>query len=231
MELNDRQESIISYLKENKRASVKKLSANFYVSEMTIRRDLKELEKQGYIQRYSGGAVYNSNEAGALPISARMLMSASVKRRLAEKAKKYIKNGLTVFLDSSSTCSYLIPLLAEYKNITVITNSILTLHRAAEYHIPCILAGGDYYEYDMCTVGSVTESFLSKINPDLAFFSVLGLSDDGIITDCDLKQTAIRIIVMKNCRNNIFLFDSTRISKKYPYTICNCNEVTDVLII
>ena len=62
MILNERQEQIIETLKKEKRISVKKLSEMFFVCEMTIRRDLKELEESGYIKRYSGGAMINSEE-------------------------------------------------------------------------------------------------------------------------------------------------------------------------
>lgn len=41
MILNDRQAEILDFLKENGRASVRRLAGTFYVSEMTIRRDLK----------------------------------------------------------------------------------------------------------------------------------------------------------------------------------------------
>lgn len=62
--MNDRQSRLIGYLKEQKRASVKKPAARFYVSEMTVRRDLKELELQGYLKRYNGGTVTSIFEYG-----------------------------------------------------------------------------------------------------------------------------------------------------------------------
>ena len=84
-------------------APVKKLAVHFYVSEMTVRRDLKELELLGHLKRYNGGAVYCA-ESNMLPIESRKLMHAGEKRRHSEAARKYMHDSMTVFIDSSSTC-------------------------------------------------------------------------------------------------------------------------------
>lgn len=230
MVLNERQEKMIEYLKSEKHASVRKLSSYFFVSEMTVRRDLKELNEAGYIKRYRGGAVYSVDDS-FLPVEARKLFRTNEKDRLSKEAKKYLSDSKVIFIDSSSTCMYIIPLLSEYKEITVITNSVQNLLEASKYHIRCIFAGGDYYEHDMCTVGSRTEEFLRSINADIAFFSALGISDDGIISDSDFNQTAVRKTVMKNCKKNIFLFDSTKQHKKYAFTLCRSEEAGGIIIL
>lgn len=228
--LNARQYDIIEFLKENKRASVKKLSCHFYVSEMTVRRDLKELEKQGYLKRYNGGAIYNVGEE-SLPIESRMLIHKKEKDVISRESKKYLHDGMSVFIDSSSTCTYIISSVAEYKDIKIVTNSVQNLLAASKYHIPCILAGGNYYEHDMCTVGGITEDFLSGINVDISFFSVMGISDDGVISDNDENQTAVRKVVMKNSKKNIFMFDKEKLHKKYLYTLCKTDDAYKIIIL
>ena len=230
MILNERQLKIIELLKKEKRMSVSKLSQQFFVSEMTVRRDLRLLEEECYLSRYQGGALIKDGET-SMPIKYRRLLHAKQKAKLAEKAKKYIRNSMNVFLDSSSTCAYLIPLLAEYDDIHIVTNSVPAVIAAAERGIRCTLAGGDYYKHDMCTVGSIAESFLHGINVDIDFFSSLGLSDDGIITDSDEQQNSARKIVMQNCNVNIFMFDDHKLHKKYLYTLCGTDEITDLIIL
>lgn len=230
MIINERQEKMLEFLKREKRASVKKLSARFFVSDMTVRRDLKELNEAGYIKRYRGGAVYSADDH-SLNIEARKLLRSGEKDSLSKEAKKYLSDSMTVFIDSSSTCTYIIPLLSEYNEITMITNSVQNLLEASKYHIKCIFAGGDYYERDMCTVGSYPEEFLRGINSDIAFFSALGISDDGIISDSDEKQTAVRKTVIQNCKKNIFLFDSTKLHKKYAFTLCRREDAGGIIIL
>ena len=62
MVLNDRQAEMAEFIKKNSRVSVKKLAEKFYVSEMTVRRDLKEMEKLGYVRRYNGGALARNDD-------------------------------------------------------------------------------------------------------------------------------------------------------------------------
>lgn len=228
--MNNRQADIVAYLKEHQRCSVRKLAAHFYVSEMTVRRDLKKLEEQGCIQRYNGGAVY-LGEYESLPIDSRRLLHAIEKRTISEKARKYLGDSMTVFIDSSSTSLYIVPLLVDYQGITIVTNSVQCLIAASKYHLRCIMAGGMYYEHDMCTVGGMTDEFLRGINVDIGFFSARGLADDGTISDSDEYQTAARKAVMPNCEKRVFLFDSTKQHKKYLYTLCSVDEADDVILV
>ena len=72
MVLNDRQAEMAEFIKKNSRVSVKKLAEKFYVSEMTVRRDLKEMEKLGYVRRYNGGALARNDDL--LPVEDRKLL-------------------------------------------------------------------------------------------------------------------------------------------------------------
>lgn len=229
MVLTQRQSELLELLSKKKRMSVKAIAKHFYVSEMTVRRDLAEMEKCGYLQRYNGGAVYVDDDI--TPISERKLLHSKEKSRLTKHAKKYLANAMSVFIDSSSTCLYIIPLLADYKQIQLITNSVQGLLLASKYHIPCIFAGGEYFERDMCSVGSLTEEFLRSINVDIAFFSSSALSDDGIISDIDLRQTSVRKIVMQNAQKSIFLFTEEKLHRKEVYTLCRSEDADDIIII
>ena len=136
-----------------------------------------------------------------------------------------------MFIDSSSTCMYIIPILAEYKGIKLVTNSVQNLLAAAEYHIPCIITGGSYYEHDMCCIGGMAEEFVRNINVDVAFFSLLGITDDGIISDNNEAQLAVRKAAMQNSKKNVFFFDESKKGKRYIYTVCRAEEADGVFIL
>lgn len=226
--ISERQKEILEILYQKGRVSVAELSKTLYVTEMTVRRDLTEMEKGGFLRRYRGGAVLKIN-LGEMPITERLLLDKDEKEELAKKALPYLRDGMSVFLDSSSTCQYLIPHLAQQKNVTVLTNSVAVLLSASKLHLPCILIGGEYYEQDMCMVGSLAEQYVRDLNVDVAFFTTAAISEDGIISDFDLRQTMIRKIVMQNAKQNIFLFESEKRGKKLLYTLCHENDVTAVL--
>ena len=226
--MNERQKEILGVLYQNGRVSVSELSKTLFVSEMTVRRDLIEMEKSGFLRRYHGGAVLKIN-IGEMPIGERLLLDRQEKEEIAEKCTCYLRDGITVFLDSSSTCQYIIPYLSQYKNITVVTNSISALLTLGKLHIFTILIGGEYYEQDMCTVGSLAERCVKELNVDVAFYTTAAISHDGVISDFDLKQTMIRKYVMKNANKNVFLFEREKFGKKHLYTLCTTEDVTAIL--
>jgi DeoR family glycerol-3-phosphate regulon repressor len=110
-----------------------------------------------------------------------------------------------------------------------VSNSISALLTLAKLHIPCILVGGEYYEQDMCTVGSLAENYVRDLNVDVAFFTTAAISHDGVISDFDLKQTMIRKHVMKNATENVFLFEKEKFGKKLLYTLCQAEDATAIL--
>lgn len=228
VKMNERQEEILNLLKNKRRVSVAELSKELFVCEMTIRRDLREMEQNKLLKRYHGGAMCLDQE-NKFPISVRMFFGEEEKKELCRRAEKYLHDDMYIYIDTSSTCMHMIPLVKNYKNIKVITNSVKTLLYAAEHHIPCILTGGDYYETDMCVTGTACERFIQDINVDVAFLSPLAYSDDGLMTDWDEEQTHIRRIIMANAKQTVFLFASSKLHKKYVYTLCSKNDATEVI--
>jgi len=229
MEAKNRQREILEILHSAGRASVSELSHRLFVSEMTVRRDLAEMERCGFLFRYRGGAVprYSSGE---LPISERLLLDKEEKEALAARCAEYIADGMTVFIDSSSTCQFIIPHVAERKDTKILTNSVKALLTASELHIPCLLIGGEYYEQDMCLVGSIAEEGASGYNVDVAFFTTAAYSEeDGVISDFDLGQTALRRVIMKNAKKSIFLFEKKKCHKKLLHTLCRAEEAYAII--
>ena len=108
MQYKGRKKDILDILYASGRISVSKLAETLFVSEMTIRRDLSEMEKDAVIKRYRGGAVL-SPVSSKMPITQRFLVDENEKIFLSKKAIGFLSDDLTVFIDSSSTCQYIIP--------------------------------------------------------------------------------------------------------------------------
>ena len=228
MELNQRQQQILNILYENGKISVVDLAKKLYVAEMTVRRDLSAMEKGGFLKRYHGGAILMSSQ-GEMPISHRLMFDEKEKKALSEKCLPFLRDNITVFIDSSSTCQYIIPHIATFKNMKIITNSVKALLTASSLHIPAILIGGDYYEPDMCLVGSIAEQSAREFNVDVAFFTTAAYSQDGVISDFDEKQLYIRKIILKNSAKTIYLCEKNKIGKKMLFTLCKKDDLTAII--
>ena len=79
MGLNERQRQILEWTEKKQRISVSLLAKKLYVSEMTVRRDLDKMEQEGFLRRYHGGAVANSEHMQD-PIDLRMHVNEKEKR-------------------------------------------------------------------------------------------------------------------------------------------------------
>lgn len=226
MELNERQQQILELLQQKERMTTAALARQLYVCEMTIRRDLKEMEHGKLLTRYHGGAMLLEEQ---YPLPLRRLVETDNKKQLAKKAATYLKDNALIFLDASSTCSYLIPYMAEFKNIRVITNAVDILPELHRRQIPCLVTGGDFRGTEMCLSGPETEDFLRRYNPDIAFLSSMGISEDGVITDIDEPQTRMRRVVIQNSTHAILILDSSKHNRRFPYTLCRREDVTEVI--
>ncbi|MBR6602931.1 MAG: DeoR/GlpR transcriptional regulator, partial [Clostridia bacterium] len=113
MHYTERQKQIIKMLKDGS-LSVSTIADRLYVSQMTIRRDIEALKKNGTITQYRGGVALNS-ETLVMPIDLRENSEKNDKVLLAKKAVEFVKNGMLIFIDSSSTCFNIVPLLQGFK--------------------------------------------------------------------------------------------------------------------
>jgi DeoR family fructose operon transcriptional repressor len=229
MKETPRKKEILDLLYQQGRGSVKELAKKLFVSEMTVRRDLAEMENGGYLKRYRGGAVLKS-DMREMPISERVFVDEEEKKRLCALCEPYLADDCTIYLDSSSTCLYIIPHLCRYKRILVVTNSVKALTSASALHIPCILIGGEYYEQDMCLVGPLAEQYARDLNIDVAFMTTAACSSDGVVSDFDLRQTAVRRVILNNAKQTVFLFEQNKMGKKLTYTLCRAEDPSVVIL-
>ena len=119
----------------------------------------------------------------------------------------------------------------DYYNDSKGTNPDAAIQGIRAMRKPTILIGGEYYEQDMCLVGSLAEESVRALNVDIAFFTTAAYDEkSGIISDFDLRQTAIRRLILKNAEKSIFLFESYKLGKRLLYTLAHKNEVSAVLL-
>ena len=230
MKLNDRQKQILDITQKKQRVTVSQLAKTLYVSEMTVRRDLDRLERDGLLRRYHGGAIANQ-EYLQYPITLRMHINEKEKRDLAKRAEGYIENGQTIFLPASSTCSFLLPCLKNYENLCVITNSVQFMILLSQMQVRCILTGGEYQQTDKMLIGRNAERFLRSVNTDIAFLACDGISADGMVTVEDENTAELVRIGFENSQKRIILADRSKLDSKYTYNICHTDEADDILVI
>ncbi|MBE6597693.1 MAG: DeoR/GlpR transcriptional regulator [Ruminococcaceae bacterium] len=225
----ERQEEILRILEEKKSVSVHSLAERLYSSESTIRRDLSALERSGRVRRTFGGAVLEESNTKEVPLFLRQAQNGEKKRIIAEKAARLVENGKVIFLDASTTVAYLVPHLKQFKNLTVITNSPNTSLELGRSGITSYCTGGRLLESSEAYVGGEAEDFIRRFNADIMFFSSRGITDDGYITDSSAEESQIRRVMMANSAKKYYLYDESKLGKKYLCNICSVADIDAVI--
>lgn len=211
----ERRNQILEILAAKQAATVDELCAALYSSGATIRRDLQILENSGLIRRTHGGAVHIDNNTRDFPLTLRENENASAKEQLAQKALPLIKDGQTLFMDSSSTVCHLARRLSGFQSLRVITNGLKTASILAEIGgIEVYSTGGRLRESAMSFTGNQAMDFVRNFNADLAFISCRGIDPEIGITDSDESEASLKRIYIRNAKHVILMCDSSKLGKR-----------------
>lgn len=226
---SERQKKILQLLQTEENVSIDKLASALYVSVPTVRRDLQGLEEEGKVIRSYGRVELRTVSDTEVPLLLRESLNNASKQIIAKKAAKLIHNGNIIFLDASSTVSYLIPHLERFHDIIVVTPSPKTSILLGQKGIKHYCTGGRLLTDSVTYVGSKTERFFADFNADICFFSSRGYTENGMITDSFELEVDVKKAMLRNAVKCYYLCDSSKKNKKYAFNICGIHEV-DALI-
>jgi DeoR family transcriptional regulator, fructose operon transcriptional repressor len=197
----ERLQKIKDMLMTEKHVDVSQLSRIFTVSEVTIRRDLEKLDKDGFLIKTYGGAVLNE-ESYALPDfmgtreSADEGESNEDKKMIGRIAADMIELGEAIFLSPGSTCLEIAKNLYN-KKATVVTNDLnIGLALKDCVGIKTIVTGGDLIQSSGILVGHFSQTVLKGIFINKAFIGVKGVNiESGYTVDSYEESIIIKTVV------------------------------------
>ena len=106
----ERIEEIAELLDKRGKLTLEQLEEYFpNVSQMTLRRDLFQLEEEGKIIRVRGGAmsVKEVQKASGEPYTKKATIHTDEKIEIAQKAAVLVDEGSSIFIDGGTTALYL----------------------------------------------------------------------------------------------------------------------------
>lgn len=130
----ERIEEIAELLDKRGKLTLEQLEEYFpNVSQMTLRRDLFQLEEEGKIIRVRGGAmsVKEVQKASGEPYTKKATIHTDEKIEIAQKAAVLVDEGSSIFIDGGTTALYLAKELRDM-NCNVFTNGIAVAKELAQ---------------------------------------------------------------------------------------------------
>ena len=230
MLIEERHRRILEELQRNPQITVKELAEKLCFSEPTIRRDFTELHKKGLITKFYGGAILNKLAAdGEIPFAMRENEKSTGKAVIGKRAASYVRDGAVIMLDGSTSAYHLVPYLADYKDIIVVTSGAKTAVALAERDITTFCTGGKMIVHSYSYVGQEAEDFVRKINADVLFFSCHGLSMDGMMSDPSVRESNLRRVMFEKCKKKYLLCDGSKFGKTFFYNMGDVSEVDGII--
>lgn len=222
---NKRQKEIIKMLENESYLSVKQLSNIFKVSEMTIRRDIIELEENEFVIKEHGG-VKKKNKI--LTTSEKIGKNVPQKEFIGKIMNQLIDKNDVLFVGAGTTFYHALKKLnSPYK--AIITNSIISFNLLMENnHENIYLTGGELFRDTGEFVGEHAESLLDAFNIDKAFLATNGIDNQNITTSkpalARMQNKAISL-----SKKSFVLADYSKFDYSDSYTFNTLDKVTAVL--
>jgi DeoR/GlpR family transcriptional regulator of sugar metabolism len=227
-----RHKQILEQLRSAGRIYVADLAKALCVTEVTIRRDLAFLQKNGLLKKTYGGAVVAAPEV-AVSVRYRQTQKAVAKQIIGRIAGALVRDGDIIYLEAGSTCYEIIPYLANRKDLTVIVNSLYLMKRLHEQPAhKIIVVGGQYRPERMDMVGPQAEAAISQLGGFKAFTGADDITIDAGLSGTDQVTVGFAKIVVQRASGVIFVGDHTKFDKPALYKIADIDRldyiVTDV---
>ncbi|GAA2955347.1 DeoR/GlpR family DNA-binding transcription regulator [Ligilactobacillus murinus] len=231
MKKRERLEEITRLVNQKGTIRVSDIVKLLNVTDMTVRRDLVELEEQGVLTKIHGGA--RSNKAfqyREYSHAEKHIQNKEAKQAIASKAAQLIEDGDTIFLGPGTTVAFLAEALNNQR-LTVITNcmpvfTLLMAKKTEDFQV--FLLGGEYRQVTEAFVGEITNTSLEKLRFSKMFFSGNGVRDGEVMTST-LAEAYTQNLALKHSLEKYLLLDSSKIGKDDFTSFCKLRDLTALI--
>jgi DeoR/GlpR family transcriptional regulator of sugar metabolism len=207
----EREKRILELLRDSTVVSVADLERDLEVSAATIRRDLGSMHERKLLERVRGGATLGSFFRVEPRFQDKQTKHAASKRRIAELAFGLVDDHDRIYLDGGSTVLMLARLLAERRELTIVTNSLVAAEPLIHTGHRLILVGGEFRPLSRTLVGPLTRSVIESIHVDKAFMGTIGFTVEDGMTTTDPNEAFTKERVMRKANQVILLADSSKL--------------------
>lgn len=205
--------------------TVEDLARRLGVTLQTVRRDLRELARDGRLQRVHGGAVLPAGLAN-IAYEERRALNAAGKEAMAAACLAEIPEDASLFLNIGTSTEALARALMARDRLMVVTNNLnvastLSAHPGAEV----IVTGGRLRAADGGLVGSDAAQGVSRYKLDLAVIGCSAIDADGDLLDFDPDEVAVSREILSRARRVFLLADHSKFQRHAHARIASLRQI------
>jgi DeoR family transcriptional regulator of aga operon len=225
-----RHKYILEQLKKDGYVKVQELSERLGVSEVTIRKDLKQLESKKMLYRNHGSASSLSSIISDKHIDIKEKLHMDEKQRIAKAANNLLEPNDKIIIASGTTLFAFANEINANNNITVITSSVkVSLALCYNPNIEIIQLGGIMRKNSVSVIGHYAENILDSFSCNKLFLGVDGIDLDYGLTTSDMNEARINQQMIDAAQKIIVLTDSSKFGKRGFCKICDINKIHHII--
>ena len=226
----ERQQLILEAVKDHRQATVTELSRRFDVSEVTIRRDLREMAARGALRRAHGGAVMAAYASPEPPVVQRLGRSEYCKSCIGRAAAALVSDGESVFIGSGSTAAHVARHLVGRKDLTVVTNALtIATELASAPGVTVVVTGGMMRPTELSLVGHITEQSLREVRVDKVSLGMRAINLESGMTNDYLPEVMTDRTIIEMAPELIVVADHTKFGKVASAYVAPVDRVTTLV--
>ena len=205
---------------------IDELAGELSVSEMTIRRDLDELEALGVARRVRGGA----SALGPEPFAERQSHNGKAKARIAAKLVELIPATGTIALDASTTIHRLAASIPGARDLVVVTNGLDCFHAlTGKSGVGTTLTGGFQEPRTESLVGPPAVQCATSFLYDLLVCSGAALDPVLGTSEASLEEAAVKRAFASTSGRIVLAIDHSKLGTQARARMFSLGEV-DLLV-
>lgn len=226
----ERQAHILQIINQRGFVENEEFARLFFVTQATIRRDIKSLAEQKLIQVEHGGSasikfLANFSEPR---YETKYYLHIEHKRAIAAAVADLIKPGETIILDSGTTNLQIAKFLKQKKipSLTVITSDIqIARELCNEAGFNVIVLGGVLRKFYYYTYGYFASVLLENLRADKFLLGADAVHVPGGIASSTIDEIIMKQSCIRSSHEVILVIDSSKFKRTAPYRVCTWKEV------
>jgi len=210
--------------------SVAALASRFGISEVTIRKDLRQLAQMGRVQRTHGGAILPNMHARAADWDVRFAEETEEKEAIGRAAAALIRNGDSIILDSGTTTARVAMNLENLEQIDCVTVDPRVASRASLWPNVRVSLSGGYTLGDLPLWGpDCIRNILAHRGADKAFLSAGAVSLETGLSDSHSASHACKRAILEAARETILVAESRKFGTVDGASFARLDEVVCIV--
>lgn len=224
-----RQQRIKELLVKYKQMDVGTLAATLGVTEVTVRRDLDKIEKEGFATKTHGGVMLNELPPEENP-EAKEGMAVPGSREIGETTSLLIRDREAIFLGSGFTCLQVALNLKNKQRLTVMTNDLKVAQELTNTPgVICVVTGGNTIPGSNSLAGDLAVRALERIHFHKVILSVSGASFTHGFTMGTVEESSLYQQLFQISNEIIIVADYSKFGQIGFAYLCQLTEVHKIV--